>query len=71
MPDFPTAGPSQEADLSHTERREIVVKHESLGGIPTQAVYSLSILTGSQSSSNQCLSLTPGKQGRTMGSREQ
>ncbi len=71
MADLATAGTAHEANLTHAERREIVVQHEALEGLAgLQQFNALLVFLGAQRHGDQGLGLAASEQGRAVRSRQ-
>ena len=70
--DLPPAGAAHHLDFPGGVRREVVVQHERLGGLPghVDAVDPLLVIGGAQRHRDQRLGLAPGEERRTVGPGE-
>ena len=68
--DLATASAADTLHLTHAERREVVVEHETAGAFHHSAVNHLLVQLGTQRTGGQSLGLTTGEDGGTMGGRE-
>src|SRR5882757_2082546 len=67
---FAASGSTHESNLSHRERREVVVEHEAFLGFALEAFQSLHVVAGAEGGRDQRLGFTARKNRAAVGARQ-